>query len=758
MRRVLCAIALFAAAAIGGRAQAPIAVRGRVTAASGDALRGARVSLDGATSIPAVLTDDDGAFRFEPVPDGRHTLAATKPGFAKTSQATNGAANVVLALQRGAVISGTVVDETGEPAAGVSVMIGSPPVGDGRPQATIITTSDDTGQFRAGGLGAGTYLVWVFEAAMNIHAVPGGGLMASGPGSPDRLVFYPAVPAASRAQPIALGPGDERGAVDFTIEAALPGERDAAATRAGKTDAVISGTVTRADGHPLSGAIARLAPVDPDVGSPRLAYTDSSGAFRFVVPEAAAGAYRLFAFKPGYVPKGFGQTQPAEPGTEIVAVPGKTFEDANVALSRAGVIGGRVFDDHGDPVEGAVMRALQLRYADGRRRLDALPMTGRSDDLGRYRIANLQPGQYVISASVGQVNVLEQATDLPGYGTTYFPGTPDTAGAQFVRVRGADESLGTSFALARIQTARVSGRALDASGEPITGGLQLIASRRSGAIVAAPLGARIERDGRFEFPGVAPGEYVLQASRHRGSGWDEGESFSQFVAVAGDVVDLLVRTAAGSTASGAVVFEGGGTLVPGQLEVSAIPVDADLSPTIGGPPARAIVDEDLEFTLAGLRGPRRIVLTRTPPGWALKSVTLHGEDVTDAPIPFGRADESIRGLEVVLTAQPTIVAGRVTASGRARPNALVLIFGADRSTWYPRSRRFVRTSSDRDGAFSVTGLPPGDYYALALTVTPGTPSGDDWQDPEYLDAQTSRATRLTLTDGARLSVTLTADR
>ena len=110
------------------------------------------------------------------------------------------------------------------------------------------------------------------------------------------------------------------------------------------------------------------------------------------------------------------------------------------------------------------------------------------------------------------------------------------------------------------------------------------------------MGAKIERDGRFEFPNVAPGEYVLQASRHRSAGWTEGESSSQFVTVNGvDVTDLEIRTATGSTLDGHITLEGGGTFRPGQLNVSPVPVDSDLSPMIGGGPAHATVEEDLRF-------------------------------------------------------------------------------------------------------------------------------------------------------------------
>src|SRR5206468_11374914 len=152
-----------------------------------------------------------------------------------------------------------------------------------------------------------------------------------------------------------------------------------------------------------------------------------------------------------------------------------------------------------------------------------------------------------------------------------------------------------------VRTARESGPAIDSRGEPITGGIGLTPSRRSGAVVATQMGARIERDGRFEFPNVAPGEYVLQASRNRSAGWTEGESSTQFVIVNGvDVTDLEVRTSTGSTVDGHVTLEGGGALSPGQLNISPVPVDSDLSPLIGGGPAQATLDEGLRFHLAGL--------------------------------------------------------------------------------------------------------------------------------------------------------------
>jgi hypothetical protein len=89
-------VLLLVASAIAGRAQNPVAIRGRVIAAAGgDPLRGARVSLDAGAAVSAVLSDDEGRFEFPSVAEGRHTLAATKPGFVRTTLSVASVMNAV---------------------------------------------------------------------------------------------------------------------------------------------------------------------------------------------------------------------------------------------------------------------------------------------------------------------------------------------------------------------------------------------------------------------------------------------------------------------------------------------------------------------------------------------------------------------------------------------------------------------------------------------------------------------------------------
>ena len=729
MRRSAAVLVLFVAILpLCGRAQSRSIIEGRVvSAATGDPLRNVRVVVTSAREAAPLLTDGDGRFSLFPPTDGSCTLSVAKPGYAKTTVTVQTPAEpLIVTMPKGAVIAGTVMDDRGDPVVGASVIIETAGAEGRKPAVLATPTTNDLGEYRAGDLPAGPVVVAIFAAPTSFRMTvsPGGmTISSSGRGDPEQRVYFPGVTSAATAAVFSLQPGDEHAGVSFTVSAAVAGlgiqapaysPRDPNDT----TAAVIEGRVLRPGGRPLAGAMVRLIPSMSTMAPPKLALTDLEGRYQFVLPNAAAGTYRVAAaaFNQAFLSAEYGQRRASEQGEEITVAAGETRDGLVITMVRPGVIAGRVFDENGDPVEGVLLRASQVRYVDGRRRfVDMARFAQPTDDLGRYRLAGLEPGEYIVGAAVGQIDMRTPLVDLPGYGTTYFPGTPSPAEAQRVVVGRSQDVLGIDFPIARVKTARVSGRAVDANGEPITGGIALTPSRRSGTVVATQMGATIERDGRFEFPNVALGEYVLQASRNRSAGWTEGESSSQFVMVNGaDVTDLEIRTASGSTLDGHVTLEGGGTFRPGQLNISPVPVDSDLSPLIGGGPAHATVEEDLRFHFAGLTGPRRVSVTHVPSGWTLQAILLNGIDITDTPLPFGKTDQSITDVEVVLSRRVTVINGQVSARGRPAV-AAVLLFPADRTSWYPHSRFFQRTISGADGRFRAEGLPPGDYLATATS-------------------------------------------
>src|SRR5262249_12532828 len=158
------------------------------------------------------------------------------------------------------------------------------------------------------------------------------------------------------------------------------------------------------------------------------------------------------------------------------------------------------------------------------------------------------------------------------------------------------------------------------------------------------------------------------------------------------------------------------------------------------------------FGLIGISGPRRLQVVRAPKGWGLKSILSNGADVTDTLLPFGRDNESLADVEVILTRQITRLSGRVTdATGAAARDRAVVPFASDREDWYPDSRYLQRVQTAADGAYAIDGLPPGDYLVTSIEARQDE-GASDWQDPELLDQLTPRAVRVRLLDGERRTV------
>jgi protocatechuate 3,4-dioxygenase beta subunit len=758
-------------------------IHGRVYAlATGDPIRNARVAIFIAgRPIPAVLTDTDGRFQFAVGSPAQYNLIASKPGFAKTALTVAAAAvspagvqaldsavadEIQIGLAKAAVLAGVVLDDDGEPLPEANVVVEAVQPAAGRPapsaQTVATTQTDDLGEFRFGGLAAGAYVVSVRTGEIVTVVGERFGTATIG-NAPARRIYYPATSRIAEAQRFDLTPGDEKGGVAFTIPDWRPAASGLIALNAGrvpddadpKTFAIVRGRVHRPDGRPLSGARVLLIPARLE-GRSRMTVTGAGGAYEFAVPAEDEGEYRVIAGAVGYLEAPFGAPQGERLGQPVALHPGDVRERVDVTLLRPAIVVGRVVDEYGDPVDAAAVRALRARFADGRRQLVDAGVLRRTDDLGRFRLSGLRPGAYVIGASVGQIIGAQATADVPGYGTTYFPGTLDAAAAQLVPV-GSPGALATAdFALARTRTVRVAGSAFDAAGDPVSGGIALIPSYRSGSIGTAPLGARIEQDGRFEFSNVPAGDYVVQVVRRRPPSWNEGEFTAQYVSVTDrDVTDLALRASTGSTIAGRIDTDNGRRIALTELQLVAAPADFDRTPRIGGPPASARVGPDGSFDLTGISGPRRLTVTRAPEGWMLDSVVVAGVDVTDAPLPFGRAGDSLTGVGVVMTSTVSRVTGRVVdARGRPVSRSDVLVFSADRTRRYPLSRFMSRTASDDRGAFGTGPLPPGDYFVAAVDGGSSAVEGDNWQDPEFLDRLSRGATWVSIARGERVTLEL----
>ena len=201
------------------------------------------------------------------------------------------------------------------------------------------------------------------------------------------------------------------GGAAFAWQAA-PG--NAAAPLRAETGAVSGVVVDEESGKPLPGASVYLQGRGIHVGQ----ITDAKGRFLFE-QIAPYDQYRLSADRTGYLEilVGGASTDPRTSGRPISVAQGQWLKDVRVAMHRAGSLSGRVLDDRGLPLVGAVVRILAEASVGGHRTLLGGPVT-RTDDCGAYRLPLLPAGNYYIQMpsvqeSVPSASTLAELSGLP---------------------------------------------------------------------------------------------------------------------------------------------------------------------------------------------------------------------------------------------------------------------------------------------------------------------------------------------------------
>jgi hypothetical protein len=158
-----------------------------------------------------------------------------------------------------------------------------------------------------------------------------------------------------------------------------------------------------------------------------------------------------------------------------------------------------------------------------------------------------------------------------------------------------------------------------------------------------------------------------------------------------------------------------------------------------------VVEPDWTFQISGLSATG--VIRGRFMDWALARVLVQGRDITDVPYDFQSGD--VDGIEVVFTRRAGGITGTVQDEGKAAGRTGVFVFGADGDSWPYLSRTLNSDQTNESGAFSISGLLPGRYFAIA--VRPGTPRTT----PEDFAALRPFATPVMVSAGAQTAIKLT---
>lgn len=571
--------------------------------------------------------------------------------------------------------------------------------------------------------------------------------------------------------------------------------RDTQAASPATGTGLVSGRITLAGtGQPVEGV--RVTINGAELRGSRSVMTDDEGGFAFA--ELPAGTFTVRATRTGYVAGTYGQKAPGRPGTAIVLAAGQQLKDVSFEIAKGGVISGLVVDEKNRPSIGTPVRVLRWLAQSGERTLVSAG-SATTDDRGIYRVYNLVPGDYLVSAVprntdaevmttadvqraeelralglMGTPATVTLSATLPGGGEpamghapVFYPGTPDVSAARSVRVGIAEEQLGIDFSLQRVRLTTVTGHVAVPSGQsPTTVQVRLL-QPDGNALGLGQMSVRPSQTGTFTFRTVVPGQYIVFATAtvapQRGTevpavpqppGMPPGQPASQRrlwaqadVFVDGGhppVVSLTMQE--GLTVSGYLAFDGSAPQPQGpmlqRIRVTLNPLGQPLQ-SAGLGSVVTEVDSAGRFTLYGLIPGRYRAGASGAAGWQVKSVMVNGVDVLDFPFVI-EAGTAVPELAIRFGDRHTELRGRLMdAGGMPTAEYAVVIFPDDPRYWVPFARRMRSARPDTAGVFSFSGLPPGEYRLAAVTDV----EAGEWLDPEFLRQLVPASISVRLVDG-----------
>jgi hypothetical protein len=489
-------------------------VRGRITSVdTGKPLPRAQVRLTAwDMSTRTASTSTDGRYEFRDIPPGRYTLRVERTGYLalEYGQRRYGeqgkpleiadkevADKVDFALPRMGVISGRVLDELGEPIAGVTVWALQARYFQGQRRLVptgASTRTEEAGQYRLLSLPPGDYAVMgTTRETWPLDSDPKQ-VFGYAP------TYFPGTAMPAAAQRVKIGVGQETASIDFSLVA-------------GRTSRV-SGNATSSSGLPLAGEtltmMQEITGPNTSIGS-SVASTKVAGDGTWTLANVPPGEYRLSIRSPAR------DNKPAQEAQLTITVAGADLEGVSLFAGAGGTVRGEVVTDDGSPLPAGFDRMqVRPRFNPAARMMTSIL----SPDNGRVRSDGSFEVQGVLSDTVLSISPLTgdwtlKAIEVEGRDIADDP-LPVEHGATLSGVRILLTSRPTT----------IRGALRDEKQKPAEGTVIVFAEdsakwRDGTRMIRA---TRPDQRGLFAFKGLPAGDYLLVALDYVQDGqWNDPE-------------------------------------------------------------------------------------------------------------------------------------------------------------------------------------------------------------------------------------------
>ena len=469
-------------------------LRGRIFAAdTGTPLRRAQVRATNPDNreTRGTSTDAQGRFEFKELPAGRWTIAASKGSYVPLSYGQTRpnepgkpvelADNQTLerldiTLPRGAIVTGLVVDEFGEPVSDAMVLPQRFQYINGQRRLSPTGRSaqtNDIGEYRLFGLPPGQYYV---SATLRTVGMP---VEASDDRSGYAPTYFPGTANVAEAQRVSVQAGQQVANINMAL--------------APIRTARVSGTAIAADGRPMSGAM--ILTMQTTGG---MTMTSAGNQVRpdgtFRISGLAPGDYQLVAQAGGLVG--------GDPdfATADVSVAGADVDDVRLVASKPSRVSGQVVVEGNPPAFGPTAVSIVARPADPERM-----MLG----IGRGKVAD--DWNFELSARPGRM--LLRAIAPQGYAMKMVLLDGEDVTDRAVDIRSGQDLTGVQVVLSA-QVTELNGQVIDDKSQPIRDYTVIaFADNREkwGYLTRYVDTGRPDQDGRYKVRGLPPGEYLVIA-------------------------------------------------------------------------------------------------------------------------------------------------------------------------------------------------------------------------------------------------------